>query len=587
MINDNKFYKLKNEIDFIYKLNDYNSINDNGILNKTIQKKYNLLFNNLLPQISYALNKLHKVNKPNYYWQIILSNWFHYFLTIIVHRDHFIEYLIKEKSIIEDHRKSKVNFNPSYDFVDFYRNTNSIKWNETLIYQLIHFKNNSISLNKIELSTENIIKDNNFKKNKLYFLSIKSLIRRTIELFIRFIPRRKKYALLLFPWRFHWIHLIFLYVLSFGKIIPHSRSLEKKLFCEANLKCSASKELRIKFFNYLLENNNEYELEKKIISLNIPISIIENFEEINKASINFNKYYKTKLIISFGSHIDNELLKNAIAEYKLKNVNVVVSQHGNVPRLIYHKYHRDLETEYVVGNLYITWGWRFRKKDLPISGARLLNSKLRLKYYHLIHKKIKNRILYILSANKEWDFIKHTYYFFNHYKNRKNRRINFLKNVPSQICKSLIIRNYHYKPYDGLENKNDLKKISDSLKFSKKNIYYETAKSDILLFDSISTFNLEVMTINKPFLLLLEPNEFYLSYAGKIFFKNLEELSILHRNHESLINQILYLNKIGIDNWWRAILKNDKYKKILSTYANTNNDYFSKWISLVNSILIK
>ena len=59
----NKIFFLKNDKEFIQKLNKYNSINNNGSLNKIIQKKYNLLFNYLLPQISLALNKLHKVDE--------------------------------------------------------------------------------------------------------------------------------------------------------------------------------------------------------------------------------------------------------------------------------------------------------------------------------------------------------------------------------------------------------------------------------------------------------------------------------------------------------------------------------------------
>ena len=95
------------------------------------------------------------------------------------------------------------------------------------------------------------------------------------------------------------------------------------------------------------------------------------------------------------------------------------------------------------------------------------------------------------------------------------------------------------------------------------------------------------MTINKPFLIFLNPESFYLSYAGKVFFNDLENLSILHRDYESLINHFTYIEKIGIDNWWNTISKNDKYKKILKTYANIDDNYYLSWLNLINIILKK
>ena len=148
-----------------YKIVDYHWDNSEK-LDKDYEYLYDLYYE-LLKSLRISLNNIHKLDKSERYWQLVLGSWLEMFLVCAFDRwecvsNAFTKYDISNVySFKSDYMKHIIS-----DLSEFHRLTQTQSWNNFLITEIIKFKK---------------ISNINFKENKSYFIEERKKITNLIN----------------------------------------------------------------------------------------------------------------------------------------------------------------------------------------------------------------------------------------------------------------------------------------------------------------------------------------------------------------------------------------------------------------------
>ena len=117
----------------------------------------------------------------------------------------------------------------------------------------------------------------------------------------------------------------------------------------------------------------------------------------------------------------------------------------------------------------------------------------------------------------------------------------------------------------------------------KNNFYLEAKETFVIIFDHISTANLECTTINKPFFLLFKSESYFLSDKAKKIFKELEQKEIFHQSHLSIYDLLLKVDKWNILEWWNDKNRKELIETFINEYAFYSKDPIKEWSDLINA----
>ena len=168
-----------------YKIVDYHWDNSEK-LDKDYEYLYDLYYE-LLKSLRISLNNIHKLDKSERYWQLVLGSWLEMFLVCAFDRwecvsNAFTKYDISNVySFKSDYMKHIVS-----DLPEFHRLTQTQSWNNFLITEIIKFKkisNIKLKENKsyfIEERKKNY-QSNKFSNKKNFFFSFFDNFARSIQ----------------------------------------------------------------------------------------------------------------------------------------------------------------------------------------------------------------------------------------------------------------------------------------------------------------------------------------------------------------------------------------------------------------------
>ena len=503
---------------------------------KFYNNNYKSLRNEILKEYSKKLNLIHNKNYRVSEWQVIIGPWLDKSLGIYL----FYKFFFKGKEFNKFFKfynkvyKIKI---PS-DYNDFLKLVNEKKF---YLYFISCLKFDCINITNVKATSIN-----KKLKWKIFFLK-----------FVNLLNRNKIY---LSNSRFGNKNLISLLTYSFLKIIPipnlYNNLVLKSLKKNSNLRKKFIKSFKIK--------NKNYEIIK-ILNHIIPKSYLENFKNLNL--IGSKMIFKPKKIYTDSTYIDDELLKIQIANWKNKGFkNLILAQHGGNYK-IYDKTYLG-NHEYHICDTYIDWSNEKKNKFKNLTSIRLNFFLEKNKKY--LNLKKKYEICFVLRPLRKTNF-QSVFYESYLYKQNVQQISYFLKNIDT---------NYVVKYYPEFRYPDQLtiKDISKEFKIPFKKVKTNNEvifKSNIVIFNYISTMLFEILAFNIPFLLIIDVKRHCLSNYGKKFIKDLKKINLCYSNYQSA-SKFLH-NKKNLSTWWSDIKMQREIKVLKKKYGNTNNNYVNDW----------
>ena len=296
-----------------YKIVDYHWDNSEK-LDKDYEYLYDLYYE-LLKSLRISLNNIHKLDKSERYWQLVLGSWLEMFLVCAFDRwecvsNAFTKYNISNVySFKSDYMKHIVS-----DLSEFHRLTQTQSWNNFLITEIIKFKkisniNFKENINYFIEEKKKNYQSNKFSKKKNLFFSFFDNFAKSIQ---------KKPEVVLYQTYFKKKDNLLLFAKT--KTLPRLYfDFEKKI--DLN---SPSESREIFDLDFKSKNNFEKFLKNYLFKF-MPITYLEGFKKIKDYCENI--ITKPKLVISATGHI-NDVFSHWVAQNIDEGTNYFIAEHG-------------------------------------------------------------------------------------------------------------------------------------------------------------------------------------------------------------------------------------------------------------------
>ena len=511
------------------------------------KKKFSHESKIIFTELTRILNVYLKLNLTIKNWELILGPWFYPSINLY----YFYSFICKKKStdnnvknyirIIKNKRNVKIFCN---DLEDFAFESNSREY--------------LININRFILDDTNI--DKFYKKISL---NINSYLKYFYLKFIYYFCKKK---LLISRPRLNKLEILSLIFITKFKIfaLPTFDGIFRKKF-----KIVKSNR-EIDLLNLIKKNHNHYRELRFLINF-LPSAYLENFYTYLNAGKNLLS--NMNVIHSDSTYIADEIFKFQLVFTKN---NLQLSQHGGNFRV----YGNNLLNvhEKNICSKYFVWGKKIDKKEIQKPSIRISN------FYSLYRGKIKNskkinkyKFCYICPPLKKTNFN----FLFNYIENNLEKKI-YLKNFFSKIRnKKFVVKGYEEnKRYKDQICTNELSNFlgikNHQIKYNKEVIF----RSDFLVFDYFSTLLFEVLSLDLPFILIIDQQKHDLTKYGKDFLKLLKKLGILFNSYNKAQSFINSDKSKNLKNLWQNRRNKAIKKKIIQDFALYDNEKLNCYIKI-------
>lgn len=556
------YYKYQNKKK---KINNF-LINSIWSQEKSVKSDYlyiKILLKKYSTQISKNLNKVHKINESQKFWNILILPWLVYYVSSNLYRWRIVEKALKiskGKLIFIDFNKNSDLENPvntTIDFCNFAENSEA--FNHKLFKKIIFFKKKEFNIKT--LNNKKYLNHYHSKEKINFFSNIKFFIFKLLDKVL--INFSKKNSFFLEKKIFSFLDYIIL-------------SLKLKqfplfLFFNFNYK-SENLFLKNTLVNKNLRNNFVFKNSKNVFSfesflnanlgLDIPTCYIERFQYFKDLSKNIN--ITPKVILSSYNWIHNEKFKFWTAYLiKTNNAKLIYAEHGGGEQ---NKYNGAFRISNILSHKRITWTKPQFHKDVQLPALSLSKRKNK-----------KNKIYLSYVENPQTQYSNKIYSDTNSFQNIENilvlkKKLNptiysnlrYLSSgsnvkVEREVIKEIIGDKLVEKP-------RSLKKYLPMTKITICN-YTETAFTE-------SVLNGPTLLVKNKFLSLTKIDQKNL--------KKLFKLKILFLNMEDAINHInLIWYKPNI--WWNKPDVKNTIKTIINNFVKVDPNYLNTWFKFLNN----
>lgn len=513
------------------------------------------LVNSIIIELSKTLNKLHKKDYSTLYWKILCGHWTSLFTQILYDRWEVVRTALDSNHFF----KTKIISIENKEMVpqgieNFILMCHQDKWNHFIFSKIL--KSETYKKN-IKIEEINSIKNDDFKKDPYYPFKINYklffILAKTFSPIIKLFRSRQKYFI---SETYLSKKKEILLNLSLGlvpiNIIPRYYSKSK---FEASVRNKIS-------LNLTPKNDFEKLLYKLIIE-NLPLSFVEDFENLSNSLNKIGWPKKPKLI--FTSHfINNKSIGSIyVAEKKENGAKLIHGQHGGgYGQNFYHWY----ETfEKSISDKYISWGWT-DKADKKVLSFGILKP---LEKYVKINRETSKKIMIVIRPKERYSATAlDTRTRGPQLKRYHEDCIKIAKILDINGLKEKLLVRLHERKYGWSEEylwKKNFPQILIDRGFD--SIMKSISESKVVIYTYNATGYLELMASNFPVLIYWNNKENKLRNDAEKNFIKLKEAKIFHDSVESLTNHLLMIEK-NIERWWKDAKTQNAVKDFCKVYAN-------------------
>jgi putative transferase (TIGR04331 family) len=557
----NNINLYKRDIDSYINLTNWGNFKKKTSDTKFIFK----IYKKILKDLRVILNKAHKKNYSNKFWEILLHRWLFTWIVCLYSRWEYVN-KIKKKFTIKNLQIIKYNEN---DFIpnttqnahSIYKGNKNQFWSEWIfneIFKSQFLKNKSI---KIKYLKTNYIKNNLYSSSKK--LSYKNLVFQKLS---------KKYFIYQTNMD-RWTKINLMKNISYMNLFSFNKNI--------NFSSNKYKIIRAKLFpKNLSKSNNFLTFVKNNLSSGLPKIFLENFYQLGEAYSSLNWPKKPKVILtSYGQYYD-EIFKYYCAITKERNngTKFVIMQHGYGSIFADNNFY-GINLDLEICDKFLAWG-KYKKNKKFLEGiipTHYSKSKNTVKENSLLI------ILYTFNSSlyrppngiSNGNDINHlTAKLFNI----------FFKNLKPNYKKKIASKNLNINFYDNL--KYSIKSKFPNLNFlsTRKKFLEVVGDYKIVINFFIGTPFLECMAFNIPNILIFE-KKIHMNFDKKFnnIIQELKKTNIIFDNSKDAAI-FLNENENSLDLWWNSKNVQKIRKKFSNNYCQVSKNPDKVIISSIKKV---
>jgi len=518
-----------------------------NLLLESIYEKYLLIVAN-------ELNRIHNTDHSLRYWRIVIGLWLRYFIDILY--DKYLSIINANKLFTIDKTwilKYSLNDWVPINYQEFHLDNRIDKWNHIMYAEIIkHIKCIPYKIIDIEIKPD---RKNVFNNNPF---SVKSIITKLIIEYNRLIPL--KYNQIFFVNTIWPKKAVIDLQLALGQAPNIFELLVAPIKIERK---PCNKKLRSKF--NLIYGETEFErLLDTLVPSFMPISYLESYKQV---VLDGQKIYPKKVntIFTANAYSYDEAFKIWSAHQVEKSAKLIIGQHGGRPG---SKIIQSLIHQIKVSDKFISWGWSYHKKIIPLPSIKL--SKLKM------NPQPDGKVLVLLPSYQRYFYHSCSMPLVGQCLKHFQDQLLVLKFLSDQISKNYNFRLGPRGDAWDIEIRLKDKGLADLIDNRSQLLIDSANESRLIIHTDNSTSLLETMASNFPSLIYWNPEYYELTDEAKPFFDAFYDVGIMHYTPESVaekVNQIYFDTK----SWWAQQKIQRVREEFCNNFALSSTDWLGAW----------
>lgn len=504
-------------------------------------------YEDILIELSEALNNVHSTNYSTRYWRIYTGVWLGYFIQMLFDRWSMLnkaisEYEISEVSIIDVDERL---FIPN-DAMHFQRLYLSDEWNEAIYHSILKLMPSAPPLRRIISPTTSIPSQYTGRLNKSGY--IRKFLSRTIDKisgwFVRtnegfFLSSYLPYKIII------GLQLCLRQVPKFWSAVPTPI---------INLQTER------KYFSLRGSSGNEFEsIVRQMIPKFIPSVYLEGYEMIQQTISGLAWPQKPSFIFTANSYSNDDVFKAWAAKNTETGSRLIIAQHGGYFGLGAFGFIEDHQI--AISDTYISWGWKdmYKLNIHPFANLIIMNSLVRWNpngNILLVNMSIPRYSYHLLAFPQSSQYLK---YF--------NDQVSFGRSLSDGAREVLLVRPCSQD--FGWDQRSRWADELPNVRLDEKGEPFQKALSQARLV--VASYNattfLETLSLNIPTIIFWDPTYWELKPEVEVYFEKLEKAGIFHRSPEAAAAKVseIYQN---VKQWWQQREIQEIRIQFCSKYSN-------------------
>lgn len=505
------------------------------------------IYENIVPKISKVLNKTHKLNKSDRYWEIIIGIWLMLFIQTIYDRYLNIKKFIEKYPKFDTIILAKKSFITPMEFLDYLENIDTDGYNLQLYSQILNFLDYDFVKKDLALKQKSVYKKDPQIPKKRFFTKSNPSIKLTSPLFSHGFK-------------------------SFEKLALEANGEIEFSYSDDSYDLTIKKDdtMRKRFATECKQSNDFEKLLFFMFEHNFPMLFLEGYDRFNKIALKAGKP-KAKLSVTSGGLVHRYLYMFWIANY-IDDIRLIYIQHGG-----FYGVNNIFAGEYVERKLsdkFLTWGWQEDNNTIPSTHEKISQNINPSKHGYLLYAlNASTRYLYGLDFQLMGSSVKKIYI---------PKAISFLNNIDKK--EEILCRNYTDSLDYGFGVGSSIKNKFDSIRFDDHSQnFHNTAKgARLCIIDYLGTVFLETLAMNFPTVIFIDKNMH--SFRKPELIQLLIDTKILFYDEVEAAHHVNSIF-VDIDSWWFSNKVQNARKEFCYHYARASENWAADWMKVFNKIL--
>lgn len=516
----------------------------------------NRIYEQVLPQLSEALNAIHGKGYSVRHWRILIGPWLQLYISIVYDRYVYIKYSLEHYPSFTTIGLSEKSFVVPSDTLDFVCFASGDVYNLQLYTKLLKV------LGKVFTSKE-AEKPRNYVYDKLHLKNWKSKIFKFVVKTCIEINTKFSKAIFFKSTYFTAQVLMKLAAENIGRILPAVNQVTPP----SRFVCDIEKRNALRYIKI-----EEAEFEQCLSAMlyeDIPQSFIEGFQA---AENNAEKSYprQVKAVFSANSWYYDELFKQWAAISSDAGVLLLGTQHGGIYGGMKHMPSEDHETAIV--DFYYSWGWERKDctaKVIPLPATKLIGRGKEGA------DNSKDGILWVATIAPRYHLIE-TPSLPKNFRDYLQWQKRFVDSLSPEVLREVRFRPHCEDHGWGIERR--LTDCMPDIPIESWDVPFQASMKRCRLYvcDHLATTFAEALAANKPTILFCNPRTNPLRPEAQPYFDLLKNGGILFDEPEAAAMAVTVIYK-DVEIWWNLPQRQEVIRIFCERFARTSTDDIALW----------
>lgn len=514
------------------------------------------LYEQLLPQLGAALNKIHGRNHSDRYWRIVIGPWLQLYLAVVHDRFVCLTHALDRYPACTTIGLSDTSFVVPVDTLDFAAHVSEDAYNLQVFTKLlgalgIQFPRKEFEVPRNPLYAK--MHGDSWKRRAINlavsaYAGVCAIVSKTV--FLRNVHFSSRYTLELT-------------LRNFGRVLPDW----KQTTPSAQYACDTVKRSQLR--PLLLEDSDFDRCLAAMLFEDVPQCFIEGYAALEKdACASYPK--QVKAIFSANGWYYDELFKLWAAKAADNGTLLLGTQHGGDYGSLKVMPSEDHETALV--DYYYSWGWSRtdrRAQVIPMPATKLVGRRV------IGADNSKQGILWVATTAPRYQLLEAPTWN-SHFREYLQWHVRFAKALPADVMQQVRFRPHYIN--HGWSQMERLRDCVPGIAVESWQVPFQVSLDNCRLYvcDHFSTTFAEALAANKPTILFCNPETNTFRAEAQPHFDLLKQSGILFDTPEAAAAAVAAVHG-DIEAWWNAPQRQTAIQSFCYRYARTSPEAFDLW----------